>query len=160
MVVLDTLIKTADSKKLDATLKSAFSAVAELVVIDGREYETIVFLLNRTIKGKKKFLDEASLGLLNDESWRKDILEITKWIHTHNIKHPYSKADGCIFFYHGVLSRRKCKVLGYAKDSKQINKSQFLITEFIWENRVTSLVEQSLYGTKNLKPMIFKAQRV
>lgn len=54
MVVLDTLIKTADSKKLDATLKSAFSAVAELVVIDGREYETIVFLLNRTIKGKKK----------------------------------------------------------------------------------------------------------
>lgn len=152
MVVLDTLIKTADSKKLDATLKSAFSAVAELVVIDGREYETIVFLLNRTIKGKKKFLDEASLGLLNDESWRKDILEITKWIHTHNIKHPYSKADGCIFFYHGVLSRRKCKVLGYAKDSKQINKSQFLITEFIWENRVTSLVEQfAAYGEEDDK---------
>ena len=150
MVLLDTLIKTTDSKKLGATLKSAFSAIADLVVIDGRQYETIVFLINRTIKGKKNFLDEASLGLLNDESWRKGILAVTKWIHTHNIKHPYSKADGCIFHFEGVLTHRKSKVLGYSKDSKLINKSQFLITEFIWKNKVTSLVEQfAAYGEED-----------
>ena len=156
MVVLDTLIKTTKTKDLNATLKRAFSAIAELVVIDDREDEAILFLINRTIKDKKIFLDKASVGLLNDEAWRKEILAVTKWIHTHNIKHPYSKADGCIFHFEGVITHRKSKVLGYSKDSKLINKCQFLITEFIWNNKVTSLVEQFAFYSEDKFSLIDK----
>ena len=147
MVVLDELIKGTESKKLDETLKKAFSALSDPVVIDGAENEALLFLINRTIKGNKKFLNKSSLMLLRDESWRRDILKVTEWIHTHNLKYPYSKADGCIFYYEQPLRFRKYKALGYAKDSKQINKCQFLVTEFFWKGNVTSLVEQfAFYG--------------
>ncbi|WP_461536013.1 hypothetical protein [Spongorhabdus nitratireducens] len=142
MIVLDELIKETESKKLDDTLKKAFSALADPVVIDKRERETLLFLVNRTIRGNKKFFDKSSLGLLKDESWRNDLLKVTQWIHTHNLKYPYSKADGCIFYYEQPLRLRKTKILGYAKDAKQINKCQFLITEFFWRGSVTSLAEQ------------------
>ncbi|MCW7555929.1 hypothetical protein NX722_25535 [Endozoicomonas gorgoniicola] len=128
-------------------MKKAFSALADPVIIDGKENETLLFLINRTIKGNKKFLDENSLKLLRDEPWRNDVLKVTEWIHTHNLKYPYSKADGCIFYYEKNLRFRKNKILGYAKDSKQINKCQFLVTEFFWKGSVTSLVEQfAFYG--------------
>ncbi|WP_422132787.1 hypothetical protein [Endozoicomonas sp. ALD040] len=142
MAALDELIKKTDRNKQNEMLKRTFSADADLVVIDGREYETLLFLINRTIKGKKDFSDETSLNLLKDEAWRNDVLKVTEWIHTHNLKCPYSKADGCIFYYEEALHLRKTKILGYAKDSKQINKCQFMVTEFIYNGTVTSLVEQ------------------
>ena len=167
MVVLDELIKETKTEEIDKTLKKAFSALSEPIHIDGREYEALLFLINRTIKDKKKsqnqkklkgkkknkkkvkFLNKASLKLLKDEQWRHDILMTAKWIHTHNLKYPYSKADGCIFYCEGAFHHRKCKILGYAKDSKQINKCQFLVTEFLWKDSVTSLVEQFAFYSEN-----------
>ncbi|WP_257295851.1 hypothetical protein [Endozoicomonas sp. YOMI1] len=147
MITLDDLIQETDKKKLNETLKRAFSAIADLLVIDGREPEALTFLVNRTITGQKEFLDDESLALLEDPVWRNGILKTARWIHTHNLKYPYSRVDDCIFFYEEDLRRREHKIFGYAKDSKQINRCQFLVTEFIWKGTVTSLVEQfAFYG--------------
>ena len=59
MVVLDELIKETKTEEIDKTLKKAFSALSEPIHIDGREYEALLFLINRTIKDKKKSQNQS-----------------------------------------------------------------------------------------------------
>ncbi len=142
MVTLDELIKNTVPKDIDITLKKSFSDLSDPVIIDGRELDAIVILTNLSLTGKKELLDRVSLEYLSDTDWQNSVLKPVAWLHTHNLKYPDIKADGCIFFPHLVLAKRKIKVFGYAKNSNLINKCKFMITEFFWKDSVTSLVEQ------------------
>ena len=58
MTVLDEVIKEMDGEELDERLKTVFSALHDPIVIDGRERETLLFLINRTITEKNKALEK------------------------------------------------------------------------------------------------------
>lgn len=171
---MDSLKELLQSKTLDLNveLKRAFRPLTPHINIDGKELDALTALVNLTDKtaDQKNLLDRAKCKeKIRDEKWWGLCLNTIAHIQSHNLKFPDIRADGVIrastltTLPEHLLSSSKLlpHFWSYSHDSKYVNKSAFLTSEFCWKGSVSCLAiflqdESHILWTKLLKLGCYK----
>ncbi|MEZ9581532.1 type I-F CRISPR-associated protein Csy2, partial [Vibrio cyclitrophicus] len=135
---------------LNVELKRAFRPLTPHINIDGKELDALTVLVNLTDKtaDQKDLTDRAKCKeKLRDQKWWGLCLNTIEYIQSHNLKFPDIRADGVIrastlgSLPEHLLSSSKLPqhYWAYSHDSKFVNKSAFLTSEFCWNNSISCL---------------------
>ena len=135
---------------LSKELKRAFRPLTPHIKIDGKELDALTVLVNLTDKtaDQKDLTDRAKCKeKLRDQKWWGLCLNTIEYIQSHNLKFPDIRADGVIrastlgSLPEHLLSSSKLPqhYWAYSHDSKYVNKSAFLTSEFCWNNSISCL---------------------
>jgi CRISPR-associated protein Csy2 len=171
---MDSLKELIRSKPddLNKELKRAFRPLTPHINIDGKELDALTILVNLTDKtaDQKDLTDRAKCKeKLRDEKWWRFCLNTIEHIQSHNLKFPDIRSDGVIrattlgSLPEHLLSSSKLPqhFWSYSHDSKYVNKSAFLTSEFCWEGTISCLAiflqdESHALWTKLLKLGCYK----
>lgn len=162
----------SESEDLNKELKQAFRPLTPHIKIDGKELDALTVLVNLTDKtaNQRNLLDRAKCkDKLRDEKWWRFCLNTIEYIQSHNLKFPDIRSDGVIrastlgSLPEHLLSSSKLPqhFWAYSHDSKYINISAFLTSEFCWEGSISCLAiflqdESHILWTKLLKLGCYK----
>ncbi|WP_158134669.1 type I-F CRISPR-associated protein Csy2 [Photobacterium damselae] len=135
---------------LNVELKRAFRPLTPHINIDGKELDALTVLVNLTDKtaDQKDLTDRAKCKeKLRDQKWWGLCLNTIEYIQSHNLKFPDIRADGVIrastlgSLPEHLLSSSKLPqhYWAYSHDSKYVNKSAFLTSEFCWNDSISCL---------------------
>ncbi|MDE1241217.1 type I-F CRISPR-associated protein Csy2 [Vibrio aestuarianus] len=151
---MQTLKELIESTPDDLTtvLKRAFRPLTPHIVIDGKELDALTILVNLTDKtnDQKDLLDQAKCKQkLRDEKWWASCLNCVNYRQSHNPKFPDIRSEGIIRTQalgelpSFLLSSSKIPPYhwSYSHDSKYVNKSALLTTEFCWNGVISCLAE-------------------
>lgn len=157
---------------LNKELKRAFQPLTPHIKIDGKELDALTILVNLTDKtaNQKNLLDRAKCKeKLRDEKWWHFCLNTIEYIQSHNLKFPDIRSGGVIrastlgSLPEHLLSSSKLPehFWAYSHDSKYVNKSAFLTSEFCWEGAISCLAiflqdESHILWTKLLELGCYK----
>ncbi|MDF5081810.1 type I-F CRISPR-associated protein Csy2 [Vibrio parahaemolyticus] len=157
---------------LNKELKRAFRPLTPHIKIDGKELDALTILVNLTGKtaDQKDLLDRTRCKeKLRDEKWLGLCLNTIEYIQSHNLKFPDIRSGGVIrastlgSLPEHLLSSSKLPQLfwAYSHDSKYVNKSAFLTSEFCWEGVISCLAiflqdESHILWTKLLELGCYK----
>lgn len=171
MVSLKELIQSKP-EDLNVVLKRAFRPLTPHISVDGKELDALTVLVNLTDKtdDQKNLLDRAKCKeKLRDEKWWGLCLNTIAYIQSHNLKFPDIRADGVIrastlgSLPEHLLSSSKLPPYfwSYSHDSRYVNKSAFLTSEFCWKDSISCLAiflqdESHILWTKLLKLGCYK----
>ncbi|EPW6429567.1 type I-F CRISPR-associated protein Csy2 [Vibrio parahaemolyticus] len=149
MVTLAELLKS-NADDLNAELKRAFRPLTPHIEIEGNELDALTILVNLTDKtaDQKNLLDRSKCKQkLRDEKWWHFCLNTIKFIQSHNLKFPDIRSEGVIraaaigelpeFLFSS--SKLPSHNWAYSHNSKDVNKSAFLTSEFSWKGDVSCL---------------------
>ncbi|HIF9059469.1 TPA: type I-F CRISPR-associated protein Csy2 [Photobacterium damselae] len=149
---MQTLKELIESTPDDLTkeLKRAFSPLTPHITIDGKELDALTILINLTDKtnAQKDLLDRAKCKQkLRDDKWWAGCINCVKYRQSHNPKFPDIRSDGVIrtstlgSLPEYLLSSSKLSQYfwAYSHDSKYVNKSAFLTSEFCWNDSISCL---------------------
>ncbi len=149
MVTLAELLKS-NPDDLNAELKRAFRPLTPHIEIEGNELDALTILVNLTDKtaDQKNLLDRSKCKQkLRDEKWWHFCLNTIKFIQSHNLKFPDIRSEGVIraaaigelpeFLFSS--SKLPSHNWAYSHNSKDVNKSAFLTSEFSWKGDVSCL---------------------
>ncbi|HHF0482166.1 TPA: type I-F CRISPR-associated protein Csy2 [Vibrio antiquarius] len=171
MAALAELLKS-NPDDLNTKLKRAFRPLSPHIEIDGNELDALTVLANLTDKSadQKNLLDSTKCKQkLRDEKWWGFCLNTIDFIQSHNLKFPNIRSEGIIrataigelpefVFSSSKLPNHNW---AYSHDSKYVNKSAFLTSEFSWNGDVSCLAiflqdEEHPLWTKLLKLGCYK----
>ncbi|HIF9492945.1 TPA: type I-F CRISPR-associated protein Csy2 [Photobacterium damselae] len=135
---------------LNVELKRAFRPLTPHINIDGKELDALTVLVNLTDKtaDQKNLTDRTKCKeKLRDPKWWDLCLNTIEYIQSHNLKFPDIRADGVIrastlgSLPEHLLSSSKLPqhYWAYSHDSKYVNKSAFLTSEFCWNDSISCL---------------------
>ncbi|MGR5339136.1 type I-F CRISPR-associated protein Csy2 [Vibrio astriarenae] len=135
---------------LNAELKRAFRPLTPHINIDGKELDALTALVNLTDKtiDQKNLLDRGKCKeKLRDDKWWASCLNTVQHRQSHNLKFPDIRSEGIIrteaigTLPKFLLSSSKLPPShwAYSHDSKYVNKSAFLTSEFSWDGVVSCL---------------------
>jgi len=135
---------------LNLELKRAFRPLTPHIKIDGKELDALTVLVNLTDQtaDQKDLTDRAKCKeKLRDEKWWRFCLNTVEYIQSHNLKFPDIRTNGVIrastlgSLPEHLLSSSKLpqQFWAYSHDSKYVNKSAFLTSEFCWEGSISCL---------------------
>ncbi|MDD1781373.1 hypothetical protein LRP49_09175 [Enterovibrio sp. ZSDZ35] len=148
---MKTLRDVLEDEEPDIALRKAFAAYSELVDVTGEETQTLIILLNLTLKRdevESLTSRKSAKEILKDEAHIDSCLEEVRWLHTHNLKYPDTRVQaqrilcGDLPLITGALGSANCeRRLGWSHNSSQVNKAKLFCSGFIWEGRSTCLAE-------------------
>lgn len=149
--MMKTLKDILEDEEPDIALRKAFAAYSELVDVTGEETQTLVVLLNLTLKRdevESLTSRKSAKAVLKDEAHIDSCLEEVRWLHTHNLKYPDTRVQAqrilcCdLPLIAGALGSANCeRGLGWSHNSSQVNKAKLFCSGFIWEGSSTCLAE-------------------
>jgi CRISPR-associated protein Csy2 len=153
MLLLRDLLDEPDIDKQNVALKRAFNYASEPVCVDGLVKEVILILANVTVKlsPQASLLDEkAGVVKLNSVEWQERCCRCIQFLHTHNTKYPDCRAHGVVRAFnlpalpleYLCSSINAVSVLAYSHNSADVNYSLFWGASFIFEGRITSLLQE------------------
>ncbi|WP_274021430.1 hypothetical protein [Vibrio parahaemolyticus] len=149
MATLAELLKS-NPYDLNTELKRAFRPLTPHIEIDGKELDALTILVNLTdtTADQKNLLDRTKCKQkLRDEKWWHFCLNTIEFLQSHNLKFPDIRSEGFIRataideLPEFLLSSSKLPNhnWAYSLDSKYVNKSAFLTSEFSWHWAVSCL---------------------
>ncbi|WP_198158443.1 type I-F CRISPR-associated protein Csy2 [Enterovibrio coralii] len=148
---MKTLRDVLEDEEPDIALRKAFAAYSELVDVTGEETQTLIVLLNLTLKRdevESLTSRKSARAVLKDEAHIDSCLEEVRWLHSHNLKYPDTRVQaqrilcGDLPLIAGVLGSANCeRRLGWSHNSSQVNKAKLFCSGFIWEGSSTCLAE-------------------
>lgn len=167
--------QTSDDHSPDEVLYRFVSSNYPPYDIDGCEEEAISLLINFSVKREEVddplCPEEAERHLEdNNNQLIKRFQATLKGWHTHNRKFPLSYQRGNIrcrlpyaendpYVHSGSVKLRKRR--GYSQNAAYIKASKGLLAEFIYEGRLTSMLEEIQQGSKlaaQFMQLLFKAE--
>ncbi|WP_318465257.1 type I-F CRISPR-associated protein Csy2 [Photobacterium leiognathi] len=149
MQTLKKLIETTPDD-LTIKLKQAFRPLTPHITIDGKELDALTILVNLTDKTdiQKDLFDRVKCKeKLRDEKWWRFCLNTIEYIQSHNLKFPDIRSKGIIRastlgnLPEHLLSSSKLPqhFWSYSHNSKYVNKSIFLTSEFSLNGTISCL---------------------
>ena len=147
-MTLTELIETSSDIAKD--LRRTFRPLSQHIDITGNESTALIILTNLTAKisMQKDLLDKENCRkLLRDNDWWLKCINTVKFRHSHNVKFPNIMANGVIRAipigeipsYLLSSSKLEKHAWAYSKNSKDVNISSFLTSEFIWQGKICCL---------------------
>ncbi|WP_281544953.1 type I-F CRISPR-associated protein Csy2 [Grimontia sp. SpTr1] len=150
METLQSLLSEENLKARNARIKKAFMPYTAPTCVDGAEEQTAVILLNLAFLNAKceDYLDPetAKQYLKHEDNICRSLNEIS-WFHTHNLKYPDCRVkDQKVLSllpsqYANLVSNYTSTIeFGWAHDSKEYKHCLWLLSSFVWQGEVTSLL--------------------
>ncbi|MFA8091454.1 hypothetical protein ACEODM_25165 [Klebsiella oxytoca] len=150
------LLYIIDISERDKQLRRGFAACCESVRVDSAEFETLVVLLNLTVKRadiKNLFNVKRAQEIILDEKHLAHCINAVRWLHTHNLKYPDSRVSGQRLVIKleelipGVISSAGLPMkMGWANNGADINYAKLFCSYFINFGETTCLTEQIIAG--------------
>lgn len=143
-----------EPKTFQVALKKAFMPYSSPIDVEGREQETLTILLNlsRPRPQCDNYLDaQRAKAYFSDSRNVKQSEAEIKWFHTHNLKFPDCRVKNqrLIAPPHSCQLARPVnqKPFGWAHNSATYSHTIWLLNTFIWQGKVTCLMQLILDGS-------------
>ncbi|WP_413113977.1 type I-F CRISPR-associated protein Csy2 [Thaumasiovibrio sp. DFM-14] len=147
---IQTLLNDTPPKRIDAALKKHFGPTTPALEVSTNPKQAIVALINLTQPTRYQadlLCRDKCREMLKSEKWWLGCLKAVEYHHSHNVKHPDSRAVGTIraepigALPISYLSSAKLPLIDwhYANNSADVNKSVFLCCDIRWEGQITTL---------------------
>ncbi|WP_283132282.1 type I-F CRISPR-associated protein Csy2 [Enterovibrio norvegicus] len=166
METLQSLLSEENLKARNALIKKAFMPYTAPICVDGAEKQTALILLNLALLNAKceNYLDPktAKQYLKNDDNICRSLNEIS-WFHTHNLKYPDCRVkDQKVLSllpsqYANLVSNYASTIeFGWAHDSKEYKHCLWLLSSFVWQGEITSLLNLMIENDPTWMPLLAK----
>ena len=165
---LEEVLALEDIATQRRAVRRVFSTFHNPVDITGIEQKVICALVNLSSKETEKQSVFSSSGVKKRIN---EIKNIERWVkaysyrHTHNVKFPDIRAQGCIRLPQSthslpshLLSTDKIqqKRLGWSQNSADINFTFFLCADFLWNGQRLTISDAILRDIEELQEVLFR----
>ncbi|WP_110276358.1 type I-F CRISPR-associated protein Csy2 [Klebsiella oxytoca] len=154
------LLKIKDHSERDRALRHGFSPIREKIDMEGFEYETLVVLLNMTLKRDlvhNLFDVRLARQLLFDKNHLAHCVNAVRWLHTHNLKYPDSRVRGQRLIIcspaviPGIVSSADLpQEMGWANNGADINFARLFCSFFRHNGSITCLAKLLTEGCSGI----------